>query len=117
MEINHFFFSYMPGFSLAHFETVQTLYQKNAFMAVFSAAFTPIPYKVFTIAAGVFEISLLSLVIASTLGRAGRFFLVSILIRIFDSLTDSKIFSHLSVSTFLINYKTNYYFSSFLSQT
>jgi len=40
-------------FSQEVFDHVGALYQDNAFLAIFTAAFTPIPYKVFTIAAGV----------------------------------------------------------------
>lgn len=65
------------------FETVGRLYEANAFLAVFTAAFTPIPYKVFTIAGGVFQIPLYELIIASLLGRAGRFFAVAGALRIF----------------------------------
>ncbi len=63
----------------AHYEQVRVLYQDNAFNAIAIAAFTPIPYKVFTIAAGAFEISFATLVYASILGRSGRFFLVAAL--------------------------------------
>lgn len=61
---------------------IQQKYAENAFLAVLTAAFTPIPFKVFTIGAGLFKISLLTLVIASTVGRAGRFFLVAGLLRL-----------------------------------
>lgn len=60
-------------------------YNENAFFTIFTAAFTPIPYKAITIAAGVFRISLPVLVCASLVGRAGRFFMVSGAIRIFGS--------------------------------
>ena len=63
-------------FSQVAFDKVQGLYQQNAFVAVLTAAFTPIPYKVFTVAAGVFEASFFTLVTASVLGRSARFFLV-----------------------------------------
>ena len=63
-------------FSQALFDKVQTLYQGNAFLAILTAAFTPIPYKVFTVAAGVFGIDFWTLVSASLLGRSARFFLV-----------------------------------------
>ena len=63
-------------FSQAIFDKVQVLYQQNAFLSVLTAAFTPIPYKVFTVAAGVFEVNFLTLVSASILGRSARFFLV-----------------------------------------
>jgi membrane protein YqaA with SNARE-associated domain len=56
---------------------VGVLFQKNAFLAIFTAAFTPIPYKVFTIAGGLFEINIFSFILASILGRGGRFFAVS----------------------------------------
>ncbi|MFZ2832023.1 MAG: VTT domain-containing protein, partial [Minisyncoccia bacterium] len=57
--------------------TVQKLFMDNAFFAIFVAAFTPIPYKVFTIAAGLFGISIPTFIIASILGRGGRFFAVA----------------------------------------
>ena len=71
------FFSYVPGFSESKFAFVENLYQSNAFLAIFAAAFTPIPFKVFTIAAGVCDVPLATLVAAATLGRGGRFFLVA----------------------------------------
>ena len=62
---------------------VEQKYRENAFLTVFTAAFTPIPYKVITIAAGLFKISITTLVTASIVGRAGRFFLVAGAIRAF----------------------------------
>lgn len=62
------------------FLTVKHRYDQNAFLALFAAAFSPIPYKVFTVAGGYFHINLLTLITASTIGRAGRFFLVSSLL-------------------------------------
>lgn len=64
-------------------EMIRVKYQANAFLTIFTAAFTPIPYKAITITAGLFKISLLTLVIASIIGRAGRFFLVAAALRIF----------------------------------
>ncbi len=76
--VKGFFFKYI--FDEAVFERVQGLYQEWDFWAIFVAAFTPIPYKVFTIAAGVFEISLPMFIIGSCVGRAGRFFIVAALL-------------------------------------
>jgi len=61
------------------YEKVRQLYQENAFAAIAVAGFTPIPYKVFTIAAGAFDISFATLVTASALSRSARFFLVATL--------------------------------------
>lgn len=62
--------------AMGHYENVRVLYEEHAFWAILAAGFTPIPYKVFTIAAGAFEVSLSTLIIASIIGRSGRFFLV-----------------------------------------
>lgn len=81
--VESFFFRYFAVFSFTpeNFDKVKQLYQTNAFWAVFTSGFTPIPYKVFTIAAGVFEVSLVVFILASLLGRASRFFLVAGLLR------------------------------------
>lgn len=63
-----------------YFYLVQQKFSENAFLAYFSAALSPIPYKVFTIAGGVFNVSLAALVFASVLGRGLRFFGMSVLI-------------------------------------
>lgn len=55
-------------------------YEAYAFWTVFTAAFTPIPYKVITISAGFFHISFIQFMIASILGRSLRFFIVAGLI-------------------------------------
>lgn len=78
-----FFFDIVPGFTPEVFDKVQHLYQDNAFLAILTAAFTPIPYKVFTVAAGVCAVSIPTLIMASLLGRGGRFFLVGGIIRFF----------------------------------
>ena len=48
-----------------------------------AAAFTPIPYKVATIAAGATMMPFVPFVVVSALGRAGRFFLVAAMLRAF----------------------------------
>jgi membrane protein YqaA with SNARE-associated domain len=72
-----FFFTNVPGFTHEVFDLVAQKYNENAFLAIFTAAFTPIPYKVFTIAAGVFQVSFTVLMAASIVGRSMRFFLVA----------------------------------------
>lgn len=65
---------------LEHFELVKTKFTENAFLAIFIASFTPVPYKVFTITAGAVALPLAPFVIASVIGRSGRFFLISLLL-------------------------------------
>ncbi len=66
-----------------YFDEVGALYAQYAGLAIFGAAFSPIPYKVFTIAAGVWHIDLATFVAASAVGRAGRFFLIGALFYFF----------------------------------
>jgi membrane protein YqaA with SNARE-associated domain len=61
----------------ARFERVQEWFRDYGFWVVFLAGFTPIPYKVFTITAGVTGMAVLPFLIASTVGRGARFFLVA----------------------------------------
>ena len=95
-------FAYVPGFSEAKFEYVQSLYQSNAFLAIFAAAFTPIPYKVFTIAAGVCSVPLGSLVVASALGRGARFFLVATATYFFGAAAKRFLDRYLELITLLL---------------
>ena len=81
----NFFLNNIPGFTVANFERVQHLYQNWDFWIVFTAGFTPLPYKVFTISGGAFAINLPMFVVASIISRAGRFFLVTFLIWKFGS--------------------------------
>lgn len=76
-SLSGYFLGVVPGFTQANFDYVQGQFHKNAFLAVVAAAFTPIPYKVFTIAAGVFSVDFATFVLASIVGRSGRFFLVA----------------------------------------
>ena len=59
---------------------VRAWFERWGFWAVLLAGFTPIPYKLFTIAAGVIAMPFLPFVFASLFGRGGRFFLVTGLI-------------------------------------
>lgn len=65
-----------------NFEVVTSKYRENGGVAVFAAAFTPIPYKVFTVAAGVAKVDIPGFVGASILGRGLRFTLVAGIIRL-----------------------------------
>jgi len=59
------------------FADINAMFEKYGFWIVVVAGFTPIPYKVFTIASGAAGMALLPFVLGSIVGRAGRFFLVA----------------------------------------
>lgn len=87
------------------FEFVQLQFQNNAFLAVLGAAFTPIPFKVFTVAAGVFEVSFLIFLIAASIGRSTRFFIEAVLILFYGkAIRDfiEKYFNLLTLLAFII---------------
>lgn len=61
-------------------QRVEGLFSRYGGWAIFVAAFTPIPFKVFTVAAGVFQANVTVVLIASFIGRGARFFLIAGLI-------------------------------------
>jgi membrane protein YqaA with SNARE-associated domain len=87
--IGYQFFEYVgrPIINFYHitdvFDAVSEKYRSNAFASIAVAGFTPIPYKVFTIAAGVCKINIFTLILASALSRTARFFLVAGLFYLF----------------------------------
>jgi membrane protein YqaA with SNARE-associated domain len=78
--VREVFFAYVPGFSREGFAHVQGLYNAYGFLAVMLAGFTPIPYKIFTIASGVFAMNFPLFVLASAISRSARFFLEGVLL-------------------------------------
>lgn len=78
--IADFFFRVIPGFDLAKYGEISAMYDRYNFWVVFTAGFTPIPYKLITITAGVFNINFVMFLIASVISRGMRFFLISWLI-------------------------------------
>lgn len=56
------------------FEQVIRLFDRNTFLVMFTAAFTPIPYKVFTLAGGALGVQLFPFMVASIIGRGLRYF-------------------------------------------
>ena len=74
------FYQYVPGVTPEAFEQVQAQYDRWDFWAIFFAGLTPIPYKVFTLSAGVFSINFGIFLVASVLSRSIRFFVLAALI-------------------------------------
>ena len=62
---------------LGHYQSVQDQFTRYGVWIMFVAAFTPIPFKVFTVAGGAAAMPLLPFVVASLIGRSLRFLLVA----------------------------------------
>ena len=80
-------------------ETVGLLFNQDAFLSIFTAAFTPIPYKVFTISAGLFSLNIFVFTIASILGRGMRFFAVAYIMRLFGEKISNIVIKYFNIST------------------
>ncbi len=100
--VDQFFFTWVPGFTPEVFRKVCEQYELYSFWIVFTAAFTPIPYKVITISAGVSRISFVPFLIASIIGRGARFFLVGGLIWKFGAPIKVFIDKYLNILTILL---------------
>lgn len=86
-------------------ESLQALGQtfaNNSFLSVLIAAFTPIPYQIFTVAAGLFKINILIFVLASVLGRGTRFLIVASLMRFIGERYGKVILKYLNFLLLLV---------------
>ena len=101
-EIAHFFFNNIPGFTEDLFLRMQSLYEQHGFIIVFTAGFTPIPFKVFTISSGAFNISMPLFVVASAISRSARFFIVTFLIWKFGKKINHFIDRYFNLLTILL---------------
>jgi len=74
------FFDWVPGFTPDVFQSIQLIFSEYDFWFVFLAGFTPIPYKVITIGAGVFHLNFLIFIVASAVSRGLRFYLIGVIV-------------------------------------
>tara|TARA_B100001248_G_C27391124_1_gene462400 strand:- start:1008 stop:1598 length:591 start_codon:yes stop_codon:yes gene_type:complete len=72
--VSPYFFDYV--FSVEKFDEVRVLFNDHSFETLFIAGFTPIPFKIFTIAAGVVNTPFGLFVMVCTLARTLRYFIL-----------------------------------------
>ena len=65
------------------------------FWAVLVAGFSPVPYKIFTISAGVLHLAFLPFILASLIGRGARFYLVALLLARFGPAIESRLIMYI----------------------
>lgn len=99
--ISPVFYQYVPGFTQEGFAQVKALFDQYDFWTVFAAGFTPIPYKIFTIASGAFQINFPIFAGASLISRGLRFFLVAALFYYFGRPARELIEKYFNLLTFL----------------
>lgn len=88
-------------FADAKIQLVETYYQRYDVWAVGIAAFTPIPYKVFTVTAGAFLLNFKRFIAVSIVGRSGRFFIVALLFFFFGKPIAAFIQEYLNILSVL----------------
>lgn len=76
-------FNYLFKKHINKLEQVEKLYKEYGSFAVFFSAFTPVPYKIFTIGSGILKMNFFKFFSVSLLGRGARFFLVSLVLMFF----------------------------------
>lgn len=84
------------------FHSVVSRLEASAFLAIFIAGFTPIPYKAFTIAAGVMGVNFPVFILASICSRGLRFFLIGTLFYFFGEAGRRWIDQHFEKVTYII---------------
>lgn len=89
-------------FPQRHISKAEGLFQKYGVWAILVAAFTPIPYKVFTILAGVLHLDRKSLLVGSIVGRGARFMLQGSLIFVFGKEIESFLETNLEVISWTV---------------
>ena len=96
-ELSGVFFQYIPGFTEEKFERLKDWYEEWGWPLVFLAGFSPIPYKIFTVASGVLGMALGPFILASAVSRSARFFLVAFLMAKFGEPMKEKIDKHFNL--------------------
>ena len=100
-ELAGLFFQYIPGFTPEKFEKLKSWYEEWGWPLVFIAGFSPIPYKIFTVASGVLGMALWPFILASAVSRSARFFLVAFLLANFGEPMKEKIDKHFNLLALL----------------
>jgi len=85
-------------------EHVRMLYGNNAFWVVFTGAFTPLPFKVFTLSAGFLKVNILTFLLASILGRALQFYLVAYIVRLFGERVATLLYKYFTLVVFALTF-------------
>ena len=79
------------------FETVTVWFERWGFWAVLVAGFSPVPYKIFTISAGVLHLAIIPFLLASIIGRGARFYLVAWCLAKYGPAIESRLIRYIEI--------------------
>lgn len=89
-------------FPEAGVQVAERLFKRYGMWAILIAAFTPIPYKVFAISAGVLELDRRTFLVASIIGRGARFITIGVLVLLFGESIQAFIAGNFGVLTLVM---------------
>ena len=78
-RLAHFVFDNIPGFSELSYNRIQLQYAKWDFWILFVASLMPVPYKLFSISAGVFDINIFMVCIATLISQGAKYYFLAIM--------------------------------------
>lgn len=81
----------------SRFETAMGWFRQWGFWAVLVAGFSPVPYKIFTIAAGVLQLAIVPFILASIIGRGARFYLVAWSLARFGPAIEARLMRYIEI--------------------
>lgn len=85
----------------SQFETISVMFREQTFFAVFVSALTPIPFKVFTLAGGLFKVNFLWFILASLLGRGIRYFFIAYMMKLYGHNLAHTIYKNFNLFSFI----------------
>lgn len=101
-NISQYFYLYVPGFSEQGFNTMAAHFSDNTFWTIFTAGFTPIPFKIFTITAGAAAVPVMIFIAGAAISRGLRFGILSALIMWFGPSVKHWIDRYFNLLTLLV---------------
>lgn len=78
-NLAQFLMNHIPGFSETIYNTIQSQFAKWDFWILFIASFIPLPYKIFSISSGVFDINIFMFCVATLISQGIKFYLLALL--------------------------------------
>ena len=83
-------------------DTVIEWFREWGFWAVLVAGFSPVPYKIFTIGAGLLHLALIPFILASVIGRGARFFLVAWCLAKFGPTIEARLMRYIEIVGWIV---------------
>ena len=84
-----------------YIESLKEYYNNYGVWFVLRAGFTPLPFKIITIASGLFQLNLIVFIVCSLIARGSRFYLIAVLLYIFGETIKKFIEKYFNILTIL----------------